>query len=153
MKLKALIVAVLMALASSAHALTLSDLRNQVIDQTKLTIHREGGPAVFYDASSGNDFSLKEGIVSHVLTNRWLTADLGYWTADNQSSIVIGGLGVKAEEALTAIAPSLAVAITQYIPPVIRPLSLGAFGGWDSQNGSFHWGAHLAYMFGGPASE
>ena len=129
-------------------AFTLVDLKDQFITQTKLTITKSGGPALFYDASLGDDPSLKEGVIDHVLTNRFITADLGWFTSDNKESVLVGGPGIVLNEAVSTLAPSISETLKRFVPQLLEPLNIGLFCGWTADRGDFRWGGSLVFNFG-----
>lgn len=133
---------------SPVFALTMEDLKTQLIDNTKLTITKEGGPAAFYDASIGNDPSLKEGVIDHILTNRFVTLDMGWFSADGKEAVVVGGVGLVLDKLVQTLSPDMAARITGFVPQLLTPLNVGVTAGWGSDRGTFHYGASLSYNFG-----
>ena len=119
------------------------ELKYQVFEQTKLTIHKSGGAAGFYDLSTGNDYSLKQGLLSHVITNRFLAASVGWYSADNQSGVIVGGPTVKLKGLIETVVPEL----KDTIPGILKPLDIGANYGWGTDN-SQHYGFHVMWDFG-----
>ena len=105
MKKTLLAVGLLLAACAPSFAFSFADIKNQVIDQTKLTIHKSGGIAGFYDASIGGNSALREGVIDHVLTNRFITLDLGWYGADNQEGILTGGFGFGINKFLSTVFP------------------------------------------------
>ena len=123
-------------------------IKNQLIDQTKVTIHKSGGAAGFYDASEGNSESLRGGVIDHVLTNRWLTLDAGWFSTDNSEGVLVGGLGVSMNGFLNSVFPQTTDKLETYVPPLLRQIDVGAFSGWGTDSGTFHYGLSLLYNFG-----
>lgn len=147
--MKKYIVAILMLSGCAPlGAFTLSDIRNQVVDQTKLTITKSGGPAAFYDAVNGDDPSLKEGVVDHVLTNRYITLDLAWFSSDNKNGLFIAGPGIVVNDLISTLSPSISEKIKGFVPQLFEPLNVGLGLGWDTDRGAPHYGAVISYNFG-----
>jgi len=140
MKKIAFVIALLLG-ASTVSANVWDDLRHQIIDQTKVTILESGGIASFYDFSVDSEHALKGGILSHVLTNRFISGSIGYYATDNQASTVVGGPTLKIDWILKRFLPALGNA------PVLKPLEAGFNFGWDTV-GDQHYGFHLMWNFG-----
>ncbi|MDZ4344255.1 MAG: hypothetical protein U1E51_17685 [Candidatus Binatia bacterium] len=121
----------------------LTAIKVQAVDQTKLTIHKNGGIAGFYDASV-QDNKLRQGVLSHILTNRFLAASLGWYSADNKEGVLVGGPSVKGAVLLETLLPGLSLAEI----PVIKKFDFGFNFGWGTDGGSQHYGFHLMYDFG-----
>lgn len=145
---KALLAVLMLMGCSPAFALTFGDLKDQIIGQTKLTLHKSGGPASFYDLSTGNDSSFRNGVIDHVLTNRFVTLDLGWSGADNEEGIIVAGPGINVTEAIADIFPNASEKAKEYlVPPILNKLYVGFNTGWGVDNGSFHYGFNLGYNF------
>lgn len=148
--MKSIILAGILTFASQgAWAFSFGDLKDQIIGQTKVTIHNSGGVAGFYDASVEGDTSIREGVIDHVLTNRFLTADLGWYSADNTEGVLVGGLGVNINGLLSTVFPNTSEFLGGYVPPLVQALDLGAYTGWGTDSGAFHYGFSVVYNFGG----
>ena len=149
--MKKLLTALLMigAWAWLGHASLLDDLKNQIIDQTHITITEKGGAATFYDMSVGRSNALRIGVVSHVLTNRFISGDLGYagGTDGHVDSILVGGPSIRLDDAFSYYFPVTAGVIKVFIPPVLQKLYVGANAGWGTDGWAFHYGFHLGYDF------
>ena len=124
------------------------DLKGQIFDQTKITIHESGGIAGFYDAAEGNSFALKEGVLSNVITNRFVAGSLGWFTANDQEGVLVGGPTLKVNELMIIAFPTTSELIRVFAPPIIKPLAIGLFLGWGTDSGRSHYGVHLTYNFG-----
>ena len=127
----------------------LDKLKDQVITKTKVTILEKGGAATFYDASVGKSDSLKVGAISHVISNRFLTGDIGFFggTTGDTGGVLIGGVGLDATDAFSYYFPTASNIIKYSLPEKVRNFSLGAGGGWGTERGEFHWGGWLMYNF------
>lgn len=146
---KLILTLALMAGCSPSWAISLDELKNQIIDQTKVTILSKGGVASFYDMTTGQSNALRAGVIDHVLTNRFINADLG-WSGGfdgHVDGILVGGASVRLDEAFTYYFPNASDSTKAMIPSVLQKFYVGLNTGWAVDNGAFHWGFHLGYDF------
>lgn len=132
-------------LGINARAGIWEDLVYQTIDQTEVTIHKSGGPAGFWDLSVGNDYSLKQGVLSHVLTNRFISGSLGWYTANDKEGVIVGGPSLRLKELALVFIPGFE-GLSGI--PVFKSLDTGFNFGWGTDRGSQHYGFHIFYDFG-----
>ena len=124
------------------------DIVDQVFTQTKVTIHKSGAAGVFYDASVGRSDAVKAGLVSHVLTNRFVTLDAGLYAGTDD--VFVFGPGLKTFPMLAHYFPKTAGVVRFILPEQMTHFDIGLNGGWRVQDTSvkeFHYGAHLVYGF------
>ena len=139
-------VCLMMASAATAEVAFLSEAKDQLITQTKLTIMTSGGPAAFWDFSTGQSDSLRGGLVSHVLTNRFITGDIGLYggLADQGvDAVLVGGPGIVLTKAFTYFFPTTSELIQIIIPQELHNFYIGANLGWGTSHGEPHYGIHL----------
>ena len=145
LKIRGLMLAgMLFTSCSPAFASVWGELKDQVYDQTKVTITKSGGVAGFYDASVSED-KVRQGVLSHVLTNRFLAASLGWYTGNHKEGVLVGGPSVKINEVLTTFIPELA-SLGEAVP-ILKPLDVGFNYGWGTDD-SQHYGFHIMWNFG-----
>lgn len=144
--MKKLLVAILFGMVSISHATVWNELKTQVWDETKVTIQKSGGVAGFYDASSP-DLKLRAGVLSHVLTNRFLAASLGWYAGDNKEGVLVGGPTIKVNEIIKRLFPDTSEIVGEFVPPMIKPLDVGFNYGWGTDD-TQHYGFHIMYNFG-----
>ena len=139
----------LVGFTANTYAFTFADIKDQIITQTKVTIHKSGGIAGFYDASEGDNTALKQGVLDHVLTNRFVTLDLGWYSGDNDEGIIVGGPGIILNSMFSTLSPDIAAIVEGFVPPLVKNLDIGVNAGWGTDSGRAHYGVHILYNFGG----
>ena len=149
MKKLILAVSILLGCAPASYALSFGELKDQIVDQTKVTIFTEGGVASFYDFSVGRSNAVRAGAISHVLTNRFIQADLG-WAGGfdgHTDGILTGGPSVRLDRMFTTFLPDTSSTLKYLIPSVLQKLYVGAGIGWSTDDGAPHSMAFLGYDF------
>ena len=125
------------------------ELKHQLIEQTKVTIFKSAGAATFLDFSTGRSNALRVGLLSHVLTNRFVTGDLG-WSGGfdgHVDGVLVGGPGIKINQAFEHFFPLSAEAFGLVIPERLKKFYVGANLGWGVERGEAHYGIHFGYEF------
>lgn len=144
--MKLLLAVCLMFAAVKAQAFTLVDLRNQVIDQTKVTVLESGGPSMFYDFSDGTSGAFKVGATDHVLTNRFLQVDASWLggTDGHVDGIGIFGPSIIVTEAISYFSPDSTAVIKSLLPGHLKDVWIGFGVGWGTDG----WRTHYGFSFG-----
>ena len=119
------------------------------VGETEITITKSGGAAGFSDFSSGNDYTLKEGLLSNVLTNRFVAASMGWYTSPTKEGVLVGGPSILIDQIFKTLAPGAAEIFSPLVPGIVKPLQFGFFYGWGTDSGTQHYGFSLMYNFGG----
>lgn len=145
---KLLLGLIFMAGCSPAFAFDFSDLKTQLVDQTKVAIFTDGGAASFYDFSVGRSNAVRAGAVAHILTNRFIQVDLG-WAGGfdgHTDGILTGGPSVRFDKLVSTFFPAT-TALKYLVPPVLQKLYAGVSLGWNISDGSPHSLCFLGYDF------
>lgn len=119
-----------MMAASVAGASVLSELKSDVVRNTRFTLLTSITPAYFYDFSEGTQRASKAGVVTSVFEYRFLSGDIG-WAGSFDTKArgtLLGGGSLHVDKMLRQFFPDQA----DYIKYVLVPNSAQAF--WDKVN-------------------
>lgn len=138
----------IMFLTSAAHAMSWGEMYRDVRDQTKVTVLSGAEVGYFYSLVEGSDKTSQAGVVNHVFTYRFLSADVGWKGALSGKEIGtgIGGGSISFDKVVALSFPNYTEWIRGFVPesamPFWRALYLGAYGGWDFDRAAFDYGLH-----------
>lgn len=126
---------------ASVYGLSLTEIKRDLIRESKLTILQNATPVFFYDVKNGR--SKGGGITTLWNYREILRADVG-WANDLEGTRVgdaLGGASVRIDNLISQIFPELKELVNVLVPEATKKfwdkLSIGYGGGWDFDNGEF----------------
>lgn len=122
-----------------------TDLRDELRDQTKLTILKSATPAYFFDVDKQEH---RGGVQTSVFTYRFLSADAGWMHSNHSSNLkgaaILGG-SVHFDQLIADALPLYKDVFTAFLPDTARAffskVTFGFFTGHDFDDSRFCYGA------------
>lgn len=152
--MKKLMMAMALMVGCSPAWAGISDIGKKLYDDTKVTLLESANVAYFYDLQNGNDKTSQGGVIDHVFTYQFLTADIGWRnTLEGGNGVGIGGIGIKLDTLCKMVIPTFVDYVDSIVPSSASSFWKASFvglnTGWDTNNGKFVYAFHtgLSYKF------
>lgn len=152
MKKLYILIGLLMMFPKTGNAGVLSNIGSDLYNNTRVTLLQSAYPAYFYDLGAGSSKGSQGGVIDHVITYKFISADMGWRSAfDGGAGFGVGGVGIQLDQLASLVLPTAVKYVNSIIPPSAQgfwqALFVGLDTGWDTETGAFRYAFHTGINF------